>query len=406
MYEEKPSLLITLSIAALCFACVAAIAPLAAAGSASATEDTDETYVITQGDQEFEVEPVGDGEQTAEEFYDYRTPETHDPPDFLYSSYGTTEYQEDDTSILMLHEGSDGLSLVMVHDQVDGETRGGSLTMQLNGLPEEGEWVVEDDYYSDDHHGGPLDEFDHDETSSRITWVWSEGRTDGGAFNGGLDNGDFEIEIDPYFNESADFRYEDPEGYDGDIDDWQVISGVGDDDFERISLDSLDEPITIEPGGLPELSVSSVSAVPSSVGPKETAEIRSAVSNTGNADGTFDIDVTVDGEVTDTKEVSLDEGETEQITAESTFEEPGSYELGIEDTTTSVQVIDEPTNGSENGENETDGDTDDSGGEEQTNSSTETQQSDDSLPGFDLLGAAVGVGAAVFLLSQRYRRGV
>ena len=115
-------------------ACVTAVALPATAGATGSDEDT---YVVTQGDEEFEISPVGDGSQTAAEFYDYRTPETHEYPDYLYSSYGTTEYQEDDTSILMLHEGSDGLSLVLVHDRVDGDTRGGSLTMQIDGLPEE-----------------------------------------------------------------------------------------------------------------------------------------------------------------------------------------------------------------------------------------------------------------------------
>ncbi|MFC7115366.1 hypothetical protein ACFQH2_10990 [Natronoarchaeum sp. GCM10025703] len=227
----------------VCIACVTALAPPSTVG---APNDGEQTYVITQGDQEIEIVPVGNGTQTVEEFYDYRTPETHDPPDYLYSSYGTTEYQEDDTSVLMLYEGSDGLSLILLHDKLEGDTRGGSITMQIDGLPEEGEWVIEDDTYTD--YGGPLDSFDHDGTSSRITWIWSEGRSDGGAFNGGLDGEDWEITIEPYFNENADYRYEDPVGYDGQVDDWKVISGDGE-SFTSTSLQSIDEPITITSGG-------------------------------------------------------------------------------------------------------------------------------------------------------------
>ncbi|MCL9814032.1 CARDB domain-containing protein [Natranaeroarchaeum aerophilus] len=394
----------TALIVLVCIACVTALVPPGAAG----TTGDDDTYVVTQGDEEFEISPVGDGTQTAEEFYDYRTPETHDYPDYLYSSYGTTEFQEDDTSILMLHEGSDGLSLVLVHDRVDGDTRGGSLTMQIDGLPQEGEWVVEDDAYSEGHFGGPLDTFDHDDTSSRITWIWTEGRTDGGAFTGGLDDGDWEITIDPYFNEEADYRYEDPEGYDGQLDDWKLISGAGN-SHTGTSLPSLDEPITITPGGVPELSVSSLTAFPSTVAPGETVEIRSTVANVGNADGEFDVEFTAEGEVIETKTVSLGAGESTQLTTEVTFEEPGSYELGVAGTTTSVQVLDEPSNGtgSENGNETTGNETNTNGNQSEGNgdgTGTQGQTGDDGLHGFGVLAGVVALAALIAVsYARRYQ---
>ena len=391
-------------------ACVTAVALPATAGATGSDEDT---YVVTQGDEEFEISPVGDGSQTAAEFYDYRTPETHEYPDYLYSSYGTTEYQEDDTSILMLHEGSDGLSLVLVHDRVDGDTRGGSLTMQIDGLPEESEWVVEDDAYSDDHFGGPSDTFDHGETSSRITWVWTEGRTDGGAFNGGLDDGDWEITIEPYFNEAADYRVEDPEGYDGQLTDWKLISGAGD-SHTSTSLSSLEEPITIEPGGVPELSVSSLTAFPSTVAPGEPVELSTTVTNVGNAEGEFDVEFTAEGEGIQTKTVTLDAGESKQLSAETAFESPGSYELGVNGTTTSVQVLEAPTNGG-NGANGGSSDTGTNGNDsdgigagpngnesESEGTGTQGQTGDDRLDGFGVLtgGFAVAVLAAICYARQ------
>ena len=368
----------------VCIACVTALAPPSAA---AAPNDGEQTYVITQGDQEIVIVPVGNGSQTVEEFYDYRTPETHDPPDYLYSSYGTTEYQEDDTSVLMLYEGSDGLSLVLLHGKLEGDTRGGSLTMQIDGLPEEGEWVIEDDTYTD--YNGPLDTFDHDGTSSRITWIWSEGRNDGGAFNGGLDGDDWEITIEPYFNENADYRYEDPVGYDGQVDDWKVVSGDGD-SHTSTSLQSIDEPITITPGGTPEMSISSFSTTKSSAEPGETIELRADVANVGDASGTFDIGFTSEGEEIDTQSVTLDGGESEQLTTELTFDEPGSYEVGVNGTTTSVEIIEDPSNGTgENGvgENGTGG----NGGK------TDRQGpfSDDGLSGFGVLAALLALVATL-----------
>ena len=201
-----------------------------------------ESYVIQQGDRCHELVPLS-SDGTVEEFYDYRNHVTHpDAPDEdrQYSSYGTTHLQESDTSILFLHEGADGLSLVIVHDELDGGTDGGSATFEIAGLPADGEWVIEDDNYP----SAEDDTFDHGDGWSEITWVWGIDRTDGAAFNGGLDE-PFSIAIDPAFNEEANYRWTD-DGHDGDITEWNALSGETANP-DRIDL-SLDEPIVIRSG--------------------------------------------------------------------------------------------------------------------------------------------------------------
>ncbi len=201
-----------------------------------------DTYVIQQGDQCHELVPLS-SDETVEEFYDYRNHVTHPSApdeDRQYSSYGTTHLQESDTSILFLHEGADGLSLVIVHDELHGGTDGGSATFEIAGLPADGEWVVEDDNYP----SAEDDTFDHGDGWSEITWIWQTDRTDGAAFNGGLDE-PFSIAIEPAFNDEANDRWTD-DGYGGDITEWNALSGATENP-DRIDL-SLDEPIVIRSG--------------------------------------------------------------------------------------------------------------------------------------------------------------
>src|SRR6056297_534900 len=112
------------------------------------------SYQIVQGTQVLSVEPLS-GDEPVEEFYDYRHPYvgSRDDPSWgrSFSSVGTEEYQENDTSLLMLYEGPQGVSLVAVHDKYHEEpsqgTAGGSLSWTVGGLPESGEWAVLDDEY-------------------------------------------------------------------------------------------------------------------------------------------------------------------------------------------------------------------------------------------------------------------
>lgn len=215
-----------------------------------------DSYVVEQGEFCHPIEPLStDG--TVESFYDYRNHETHsEDVDRMYSSYGTQHLQEDDTSLLFLHEGTDGMSLVMVHDRVDGETEGGAATFEFVGLPSEAEWVVQDDLYDGETN---MAEWDSGDGWAAASWIWAEARTDGGAIQGGL-NDEFAVTIQPAFNEDAE-HYDnedlyDPEFHgDGEIEDWEVLSGDADDP-DRTAFPSLEEPVTIRTGTCDSPSVS------------------------------------------------------------------------------------------------------------------------------------------------------
>ena len=307
-------------------------------GLATADEHDDQpeqadVYSVVQGDRCIQIEPLGDGDRTVEEFYDHRDP-LSDPSSYTYSSHGTQHLQEDDTSILMLHEGTDGLSLVMVHDQYDGSTDGGSVTFQIDGLPEDGEWVVEDDNYSGIVDGDYIEadaQWDHGEDWSRITWVWTEARTDGGAFNGGLDD-EFAIEIDPAFNDEADFRYTNG-SYDGEVTDWELLSG-DEDDPERTSLE-MDQPIEIRSGGCTAVTDIDVEG---SVEQDASTTVTVTVANDGVTDETVTVPVTVDGEVVDEHRVTVDGGGTETVSSTVEFESTGTVTVSAGDATADVSV--------------------------------------------------------------------
>ena len=69
-------------------------------GSAAARSEESSQYVVEQGDRCIPITPLST-DQTAEAFYDYRTPNTS-PSGDAYSSYGTTDLQRSDTSICFL----------------------------------------------------------------------------------------------------------------------------------------------------------------------------------------------------------------------------------------------------------------------------------------------------------------
>ena len=293
--------------------------------AAQSTQSESDEYAIVQGDDCFTVEAFGNGSESVEEFYDYRTPET-EPSSPQYGSFGTTHLQADDTSVLFLYEGSEGTSLVVVHDQVDGDSPGGAVTMQIDGLPEDGEWVVEDDNYS--VSDGPYDEFEHGETSSRITWTYTDNRSDGAAFRG-LE-GEFDVTIDPAFNDDADFRV-----YDGEITDWEALSPT-DDGHERTSLD-MSQPVEIRPGPCTSVTATAVDVTadePVTAG--DDVEIEATVENDGATAGTFDVPITVDGEVVDEREVTLEPGETTTVSTSVTLESDGAHTIEVASATTEI----------------------------------------------------------------------
>lgn len=194
------------------------------------------------------------GETPVEDFYDYRLPERYvseangasDPGEGpYYSSAGTDSLQRPATSVLFLYDGPEGLSLVVVHGTVTDDDEGGSVTFTVSSVPADAEWVVKDDYYEDPDTGEIANSnYDRWRTGGRaheIDWTWG-GKTDGGALR---DLGDeFELEIDPAFNEDAAL-YE--EHYEGDVEAWQALVG-SQTGIDRVSL-SMDEPVTVRSGG-------------------------------------------------------------------------------------------------------------------------------------------------------------
>ncbi|WP_408957964.1 CARDB domain-containing protein [Natrinema sp. 74] len=311
------------AVAVVTAAVIGATVGVGTVAAQSAPSETGGEYAVIQGDKCYTVDLFGNSSQSIETFYDYRTPNTS-PSSHSYSSYGTTHLQEDDTSNLFLYEGSDGVSLVLLHERYDGNTSGGAVTMQFDGLPENGEWVVEDDSYD-----GRDDEFSHRGSSSRITWVYTDGRNDGAAFRGGLE-GEFEITITPAFNDAADFRL-----YEGQIADWQALSAT-ESGRDRISLD-MSKPVTITSGGCPSSSVTDLQTG-GTVTPGESVDITATVTNDGERTVTTDVPITVDGDLVDEREVTLEPGETTTLSTTMTFDDAGTYTVAAGDRTAAVTV--------------------------------------------------------------------
>jgi predicted ribosomally synthesized peptide with SipW-like signal peptide len=201
--------------------------------SAQITAETE--YTATQGDTTVELEPI-EGDETVQEFYDFRLPDRYDSEDNrnatngasfpgsgpYYGSAGTEDIQQGDTSIMFLYEGPDGLSFVVVHEG-DGSSDGGSASFQITDLNGNGEWVVKDDLYLGSDGTLASSNYDRWYTTTNtqtIDWTWGGGGSDGGAFQTLSDN--FEFTISPSFNEESEL-YE--QFYNGDVDEWQVISG-------------------------------------------------------------------------------------------------------------------------------------------------------------------------------------
>jgi PGF-CTERM protein len=381
------------------------------------SETTERSYQIVQGDQVIPVEPM-QGDESVEEFYDYRHPHvgSRDNPSWgrSFSSMGTTDIQQDDTSALMLYEGPDGVSLVAVHDkyyeeQAEGTT-GGSVSWTVSGLPEDGEWAVIDDEYgwltenetkddiflldSDHQAGAPgNDGAPPSGADALLSWVWLTGRSDGVAYRG-LDQ-DVSMTIEPSFNSRSYHRYGDQrradelpdrpdrgERYNGTIDDWQVIVPTEDEEeeaFSRVSLDSLNEPVDIRSTSSPP-APRSVSLENENIEPGETAQVTAVIENNG-VDWIHDASFRVGDTELDSQTVTVPAGEERTVEFSQEFTEPGVYEIGVDDTQTTLTVGDP--------ESTTNGDTDDS-----------TESTDEQVPGFGPVTALVAV-VAVTIVARR-----
>lgn len=199
-------------------------------------------FTVTQGSRCVTIKALGDGTKPVSDFYDYRSQYT--PVKGIYSSYGTRSLQLVDTSQLFVYRGSDGLSLVLLHDKLKAGTGtgGGVITADVSGLPIDGTWIVEDDTYP-----GNDDVFAHDGTTSHVEWVWNDGnRTDGAVFRGLESSGYDGITIEMGFNEDSNrypYRKWKTPPEENRITRWIARSRGG----VTYDLD-MDQPVTVSPG--------------------------------------------------------------------------------------------------------------------------------------------------------------
>lgn len=226
---------------------------------ATATRQEESQYILVQGDTCVPVQPMR-SQTPVEAFYEYQLSQEYvsdangavSGNTARFASAGTADLQRGQTSLLFLYQGPEGMSLVVVHGSIDGAD-GGAVTFRISGLPEDGRWVVKDDLYRNPDTGERAatnyDRWTVDGTDHRIDWTWGRSGTDGGVFR--ALNDDFEVAIDPAFNEDAALYNE---HYEGTVTDWEFLSGVADDP-KRISL-SLDEPIRITTGSCKDSSAS------------------------------------------------------------------------------------------------------------------------------------------------------
>jgi len=364
--------------------------------------DNEYTYRIVQGDQEFEVRPI-QGDVPAEAFYDYRDPyQSRENPSWgrSFSSRGTTDYQQDSTSILMLYEGPNGVSLIAVHDKyhenLDNATAGSSVSFQLTGLPDDGEWAMIDDDYGwriEDEEKGDVAQLDADHRAgaagndgeppegvdARLSWAWMTGRTDGMAYRG-LAQEDLSITLDPAFNENSYHRVgddrrpdeepddpEEGEEYNGTIDDWQFITATnGGEEYKRVWFSSLEEEVRIE-------TVPASEPVTASLSGPEQATVGQNVTFTANAtDEVEGYEWTINGTPVES---------TDGSTLTHSFDEAGTAEVNV-----TVMSAAEPSD---------------------TASSTvevveaETQTTDDGTPGFGIWVALIALTAVILLAARR-----
>ncbi|WP_137286962.1 PKD domain-containing protein [Halorussus salinisoli] len=310
----------------------------AGVGAASATT-TESKFHVTQAGQCYEVAAYGDGTKTVEDFYDYRKPNNTDPPEYTYSSHGTKDLQKNQASNLFVYYGSDGYSVVLLHDKLDEDDQdgpyGSTITFEFSNMSDV-TWEVRDDNYTID--GEPQDDnWDIDGSTHVVDWMWASHRTDGGAFSG---IGDEEITIDPQFNDAAaqwgSWKY----SGDGDnrTEEWRLLDGDG-----NVSSLDMQESVTIEKGSCPDTTNpdAALSASPTTVGNDEAVTFDASNSTDDGTIAEFQWDFDGDG---------TSEKTTESATVSHTYESPGTYdasvtvvdEAGNTDSATATVAVEEP----------------------------------------------------------------
>mgnify|MGYP006275856467 CR=1 FL=1 len=308
MRDHSPVELVLLVTAALL------LAPIVGTVVVSAAPVENQAYAVAQGTSCTVVDPVVDEDQNATAFYDYRNPDptiTGNPPSNTYSSFGTTEYQETHTSTFFIYEGSEDASLVVVNGRLGDEAGGSTLTMTFEGLPADGEWVIEDDEYP-----GRDDEWDVGETTTTVDWKWGDNRTDGGVYSG-VGNFSGTITVTPAFNEEAaawgDWGFSGSDEYR--MDAWRVLGADG----TEVELDR-DRQLFIHGGGCEVTPPSAALTGPTTAETGESVTLDASQTTDDGALGGYEWDLDGDGE---TDQVTTDP------TLEHTFSESRNYTVTV-----------------------------------------------------------------------------
>lgn len=351
-------------------------------GAADTVPDDNQTeFTVTQGEECYQVTPIGHAWETVSDFYDYRSRESH----------GTAEFQENQVSNIFIHHGTEGYSLVVLHDkhgEFGNSPYGSTVTMEFVGLPEDGEWVVEDDTYE-----GQDDEFIHRGTRSKINWMWIGNRSDGAAFRG-LDTTDnLDLTVTPRFNEKAEHWGDwDWSGDDTNrTETWRLFTERD----ETVALD-MNESISITTDKCDsEAPSAALSASSTDIGVAENITLDASEATDNNDIVEYYWDLDGDGELDRT---------TTDPSVTHRYDEPGEYLASVvvrdsanntDQASMTIGVRNESGTGSDgtgSGESDTDGG--DGASEEQT---TTTTSSDG--PGLGLL-----VGFVAVLLSIAVRQ--
>ncbi|WP_162224314.1 PGF-pre-PGF domain-containing protein [Halorussus salinus] len=133
----------------------------------------------------------------------------------------------------------------------------------------------------------------------------------------------------------------------------------------------------------PSISVSSAELGRSTVTVGETVDVTAELTNDGNGEGTYTAELTVDGDVVATKDVTVKGGETKTVTFNYEASETGKFEVSVDDASAgTLTVVEEGDAGS---------DSDGSDSDETTTSAGPDEEEDDDDGGIGALGISIAV---------------
>jgi hypothetical protein len=127
----------------------------------------------------------------------------------------------------------------------------------------------------------------------------------------------------------------------------------------------------------------------------EGTEVLVRVRNVGGADGTYEVELLLGGDVVDRRELSIAPNGTRQATFERSFGDPGTYEVYVNDRFVGNVTVDPAASTGTDATGDEGTETDLGGGESPTGGA---------LPGFGIGTAALALAVAALLLAVRRRR--